>query len=151
MELFNESAIREKLALVCDRLITLDLPADMEALAEGGEKTGFFRRDFGMQEWDWPQGVGLYGLLNIMEAEQTDTYLDYMLEWYRNNLERGLPVRNINTTAPLLSLTRLNQLHPDPTFEALCLDWAKWLYKLPSPDGHSWRCEIQPWIQFLPT
>ena len=99
MGLFNESAIREKLALVCDRLITLDLPADMEALAEGGEKTGFFRRDFGMQEWDWPQGVGLYGLLNIMEAEQSDTYLDYMLEavFFRPRQLAHEPLRPVET------------------------------------------------------
>ncbi|GEM_PF-5882639 len=33
---------------------------------EQQEKIGYFARDFGMNHWDWPQGIGLFGLSNMM-------------------------------------------------------------------------------------
>lgn len=119
--------IRTKLDLVINKLMNLDGPANEDKLAESGERIGFFRRDFGMKEWDWPQGVGLYGLLNIMKIDHSEEYLNYLVSWFRTNMQEGLPSRNINTTAPLLTLIDLQSIHPDQAFEDLCLDWADWL------------------------
>ncbi len=124
----KESEIREKLDLVINKLMNLGGPDNADELAEsGGEAIGFFQRDFGIREWDWPQGVGLYGLMKIMKAEKTDKYMQFLYDWFTQNMEQGLPSRNINTTTPLLTLADLNEYYHDEKFEALCLDWADWL------------------------
>lgn len=123
----NQEAIQKKLDLVIDKLIHLGGPENKEDLKAGGEAIGFFRRDFGISEWDWPQGVGLYGLLKMMKFQGSDTYREFLLQWFKQNIAQGLPSRNINTTTPLLTLAMLNESCQDPEFEALCLDWAKWL------------------------
>lgn len=123
----NQEDIQKKLDLVIDKLMHLGGPENEEDLKAGGEAIGFFRRDFGISEWDWPQGVGLYGLLKMMKFQGSDTYRDFLLQWFRQNIAQGLPSRNINTTTPLLTLAELNESCQDPEFEALCLDWAKWL------------------------
>lgn len=123
----NQKELERKLELVIEKLMNLDGPENEESLEAGGEKIGFFRRDFGIREWDWPQGVGLYGLWRIMKQKKNDTYRDFLLAWYRDNIREGLPSKNINTTTPLLTLAEFNEELKDPEFEALCLKWADWL------------------------
>ncbi len=123
----KRSDIQDKLNLVIDKLMHLDAPENEEALESGGEAKGFFRRDFGINEWDWPQGVGLYGLLKMMQYNGTDEYREFLISWFKRNISQGLPSRNINTTTPLLTLIGLNESVNDPEFESLCVDWAKWL------------------------
>lgn len=123
----NERKIREKLALVTQKLMRLDGPENEEELKKSGESIGYFKRDFGIKEWDWPQGVGLYGLMNIMKAEHTEEYLDFLDQWFSSNMEEGLPSRNINTTTPLLTLMDVNERLRKAEYEKLLLDWADWL------------------------
>ncbi len=123
----DKKEVQEKLNLVIDKLMKLGEPENNDELAKGGEAIGFFKRDFGIQEWDWPQGVGLYGLLKIMQYQNTDTYNDFLYKWFKDNIEQGLPSKNINTTTPLLTLVELNEYYKDPEFEKLCLKWADWL------------------------
>ncbi len=123
----NEKELREKLDLVIQKLMHLGGPENEDSLKEGGEAIGFFKRDFGIQEWDWPQGVGLYGLLKVMQCEHCQEYREFLDDWFRQNLALGLPSRNINTTTPLLTLVELNELCRNDEYEALCKDWAHWL------------------------
>lgn len=124
----NEAELRKKLNLVIEKLRNLGGPDNAKELEEsGGEAIGFFARDFGIREWDWPQGVGLYGLFKIMQADNNEEYKEFLHEWFKENIGQGLPSRNINTTTPLLTLAELNEYYNDPQFEALCVDWAKWL------------------------
>lgn len=124
----EKAEVVRKLDLVIDKLMNLDGPANEKELEEGGgEAIGFFKRDFGIKEWDWPQGVGLYGLLKVMKTLDRPEYKDFLYQWYKDNLAAGLGSRNINTTTPLLTLVEVNEYFDDPEFEALCLDWAKWL------------------------
>lgn len=124
----KETELRKKLDLVIEKLLNLGGPDNAKELEEsGGEAIGFFKRDFGIREWDWPQGVGLYGLLKIMQQDRNDTYKEFLHDWFVQNMEQGLPSRNINTTTPLLSLVELNEYYHDEKFETLCLEWAEWL------------------------
>lgn len=127
MENLKRDELQAKLNLVIDKLMHLGGPENEEDLKNGGEAIGFFRRDFGITEWDWPQGVGLYGLLKMMQFQGTQEYKDFLYNWFKQNIAQGLPSRNINTTTPLLTLADLNTQYNDPEFEALCVDWAKWL------------------------
>lgn len=128
MKNINEKELRDKLDLVIVKLLNLDGPDNAKELEEnGGESIGFFKRDFGIREWDWPQGVGLYGLLKIMKTEKNEKYQKFLYDWFKENVEQGLPSKNINTTTPLLTLVELNEQYNDPEFEDLCLKWADWL------------------------
>lgn len=125
---FDRNILENKLDLVIEKLLCLDGPDNEEELANnGGEAIGYFKRDFGIKEWDWPQGIGLYGLLKVMKYRNKNQYKDFLYQWFKDNLEQGLGSRNINTTAPLLTLVEFNESCKDKEFEALCLDWAEWL------------------------
>ena len=66
----QEKEVRDKLNLVIEKLLNPGGPENEKELEEsGGGTIGYFARDFGIQEWDWPQGVGLYGLLKIMKIQ----------------------------------------------------------------------------------
>lgn len=130
MQTLNRDEIASKLDLVVDKLLNLEGPENEKELAEnGGEAIGFFKRDFGIREWDWPQGVGLYGLLKIMKLQDKKEYEEFLYRWFKDNLAQGLPSKNINTTTPLLTLVELNETCRDPEFEKLCLSWADWLMR----------------------
>lgn len=129
MQELKKEEITRKLGLVVNKLLTLGGPENETELENGGESIGFFRRDFGISEWDWPQGVGLYGLYKIMMVEKKDEYREFLCSWFKCNMAEGLPSRNINTTTPLLTLVQLNEICPDPEFESLCLSWADWLMR----------------------
>ncbi|WP_019914266.1 glycoside hydrolase family 88/105 protein [Paenibacillus sp. HW567] len=122
--LVNKAEIMEKLSLVTDKLLKLERPgneAELQRLGEDAGRRGYFARDFGMEEWDWPQGVGLYGLQKLERHFGDNRYRDYAKPWMARQLEKGLPSRNINTTAPLLSLMELEDA------EKLSLEWVDWL------------------------
>lgn len=128
MKKVERQEIEQKLSLVIDKLLNLDGPENEEELAKnGGEAIGYFKRDFGIKEWDWPQGVGLYGLLKVMKAKGNNEYEVFLKKWFKENIKEGLPSKNINTTTPLLTLALLNEKLKDKEFEALCLTWADWL------------------------
>ena len=129
MQELKKEDITRKLDLVVNKLLTLGGPENETELENGGESIGFFRRDFGISEWDWPQGVGLYGLYKIMMVEKKEEYREFLCSWFKSNMAEGLPSRNINTTTPLLTLVQLNEICPDPEFESLCLSWADWLMR----------------------
>lgn len=125
MDQSYKEQIRIKLDLVVEKLLHLD--EDTQKPTKGSETTGYFKRDFGIQEWDWPQGVGLYGIVKMLKIEEDENRREFLYQWYQDNLKKGLPSRNINTTAPLLALVDLNEFWNDPEFESLTLSWAQWL------------------------
>ena len=52
---------------VMDKLMNLggaDYDSDKNTSKEQSDQ-GLIARDFGIEEWDWPQGVGLYGLYKL--------------------------------------------------------------------------------------
>ena len=97
----------EKLQLLAVKLLSLDsdnqpqVPSHTDAA--NLEKIGFFPRDFGMGEWDWPQGVGLYGLQKVKGLLHEDVD-QFIANWFQDQLDLGLPLQNINTITPLLAL-----------------------------------------------
>jgi unsaturated rhamnogalacturonyl hydrolase len=74
--------------------------------------------------WEWPQGVGLYGLVRLWR-EGGDPRLRQVLEdWYARALDRGLPALNVNTTAPMLALALLWDRTRDDRWRAALDGWA---------------------------
>jgi len=128
--MIDSGIVEAKLASVVERLKNLQRPAEEDSIAasraDGGRSVGLYRRDFGFQAWDWPQGVGLYGLRNLHAATGDPSIPAFLKDWYAGHFRAGLPVRNVNTTIPLLALTYLlDDLGPE--YGAVCRDWAEWL------------------------
>ncbi|MDP3177667.1 MAG: glycoside hydrolase family 88 protein, partial [Spirochaetaceae bacterium] len=76
--------------------------------------------------WEWPQGVALYALYRRYEAKGEAGDLAFIRSWFDRSFERPLPVRNVNTTAPLLSLACLLGREDDRALRAFCSGWADW-------------------------
>jgi unsaturated rhamnogalacturonyl hydrolase len=127
----NKNEIQEKINLVVDNLIHMggaDYDQDKKISAAEAIASGNVARDFGIEEWDWPQGVGLYGLVMLQDYYKDDRYMDFFINWYESNLKRGLPSRNINTTAPYLTLLQILDKMPDKEkYETMCIEHANWL------------------------
>lgn len=86
-------------------------------------------------EWDWEVGVGLYGFLRRALAANDQKALDDLVTWYGWQIERGLPPRQINSSAPMLPLVILTEHVDRPDFRALVEDWADWLvHELPKTE-----------------
>lgn len=55
--------------------------------------------------WEWPQGVGMFGLVQLWRSRGHDPALGEVIRsWYARAIAKGLPDLNINTTAPMLGL-----------------------------------------------
>ncbi|MFK8081026.1 MAG: glycoside hydrolase family 88 protein, partial [Granulosicoccus sp.] len=99
------------------RLRGINEPA---ALADDG-----FRLQF--DEWDWEIGVGLYGLYRHAQVSGDQRLIAAIVAWYDWQIERGLPRRQVNSTAPMLALVCLLDHVDRPEWEDLVTDWADWL------------------------
>ena len=132
----SNDVLLKKIDLVVNKLMNLGAPeVDGDLSDKNPQEKGMIVRDFGIQEWDWPQGVGLYGLMKLEEHTKDGRFDEFLKNWYETNLEIGLPSRNINTTAPYLPLVDLLDKWNDPKYEKLCLDRVDWLMKrLPRTD-----------------
>jgi unsaturated rhamnogalacturonyl hydrolase len=126
--------VKEKTIAVVERLKNLQRPgneAEIASARDGGKSVGLFPRDFGFDAWDWPQGVGLYGLHKLYLVNADEKIKIFLKDWYARRFREGLPVRNINTTLPLLALSYLLD-EMEPVYAHSCRDWAEWLItKLP--------------------
>lgn len=76
--------------------------------------------------WEWPQGVGLYGLFQYYMQTKDEKILDYLTGWYERRMKEGLPEKNVNTMAPMLTLACLYELTGEHNYYDLCKDWAEY-------------------------
>lgn len=74
--------------------------------------------------WEWPQGVGLYGLTQLWLRNRDPDLLSLLEGWYARHLAQGLPALNINTTAPMLALAMLWAETRDTRWQSALDDWA---------------------------
>jgi unsaturated rhamnogalacturonyl hydrolase len=74
--------------------------------------------------WEWPQGVGLYGLIRLWLFTGREDLRELVESWYAARLAEGLPELNVNTTAPMLGLSLLWGKTRDPRWKAPLDGWA---------------------------
>ncbi len=79
--------------------------------------------------WEWPQGVGLYGLWKLYQDTGDRAVRDRIAGWFDRRIAAGLPSRNVNTTAPMLTLAHLAEETGNPAHLALCTEWAEWVMR----------------------
>lgn len=82
-----------------------------------------------IDNWEWAQGVGIYGLYCCARELENDEALDWLGKWIDKNIEKGLPERNVNTTAPLLTVSALGKDTGNEKYLAICREWAEWIIK----------------------
>jgi unsaturated rhamnogalacturonyl hydrolase len=74
--------------------------------------------------WEWPQGVGMYGLFRAWEFSGDPRHRAVLERWYERRIAAGLPPLNVNTTAPMLALALLFQRTRDQRWSGVLDDWA---------------------------
>lgn len=87
--------------------------------------------------WEWPQGVGLYGLVRLWMLNRDPALKGLIERWYEGRFAAGLPVLNINTTAPMLALSLLWRETRDQRWQGELDRWAsRVLAEMPrTPEG----------------
>lgn len=78
----------------------------------------------GFDSWEWPQGVGLYGLFRLWEFTGDAGLRRLIEDWYARRLAAGLPPINVNTSAPMLALALLWGRTGDARWRAALDSWA---------------------------
>lgn len=80
-----------------------------------------------LSTWEWPQGVAMYAMMKVYQTTRSESDLNDVCQWYATHIRRGLPGRNINTTAPMLAMTLLYEETGDACYRPLIEDWAQWV------------------------
>lgn len=76
--------------------------------------------------WNWPQGVGLYGIYKYYQLTKDEQALKIVTDWFENQLLIDAPPKNINTMAPLLTMAFLYEENRDQRFLPYLETWAEW-------------------------
>lgn len=82
--------------------------------------------------WNWPQGVGLYGLYHYYQMTKDEKALTIIQDWFEKQFMAGTPSKNVNTVTPLLTLACLYEETKDSRFLPYLEDWCEWvMYDMP--------------------
>lgn len=88
-----------------------------------------------MDNWEWPQGVGLFSLYQYYKETNSRDILGYLTGWFDRQMEKGLPLKNVNTLCPMLTLTYLYEETKRPEYLSLCREWASYvMHDMPRTD-----------------
>jgi unsaturated rhamnogalacturonyl hydrolase len=77
--------------------------------------------------WEWPQGVGLFGIWKMYEKFKDPFYLTILEDYYSARLAGTLPARNVNTTTPMFALSYLAEHTGNQRYIDVCTRWAQWV------------------------
>lgn len=77
-----------------------------------------------LDKWEWPQGVSLYGLYKYYEKTKNADIYNYIVNWFEKHIDEGPPQKNINTCAPLLTLTYIYEKEKNEKYLDVIKEWA---------------------------
>lgn len=77
--------------------------------------------------WNWPQGVGLYGIYKNYRITKNPAALKVVTDWFEARMEEGAPPKNVNTMAPLLTMAYLYEDTQDTRYLPYLEQWAEWV------------------------
>lgn len=117
--MISQEQLKEKLVKVSDCMMTLGTQ---------GQKEKFPVSLLDIHAWEWPQGVGLLGLMRYYLAAKDEHVLDFLRAWYDEHMPQLEQIeRNVNSTCPMLTLTYLVEIDPKPVYMELIRSWAHWM------------------------
>lgn len=76
--------------------------------------------------WNWPQGVGLFGVYKNYRLTKNPRALTIVQDWFDARMREGAPEKNINTMAPLLAMACLYEDTHDSKYLPYLTRWADW-------------------------
>ncbi len=79
------------------------------------------------KNWDWFQGVGVYGFWKYYCYTKDVSLLNILQEYFQRSIEGGLPRKNINSVCPLLTLCYLYEVQPNEKYLSVIQEWASWV------------------------
>ena len=79
-----------------------------------------------MENWDWFQGVALFGLYEYYRDSGDEAVLRYLTGWFDKHIAAGPPQKNVNSMCPLLTLSYLYEETGKESYLALCREWAEY-------------------------
>ncbi|MBN1777665.1 MAG: glycoside hydrolase family 88 protein [Clostridiales bacterium] len=80
-----------------------------------------------MELFDWPQGVALFALYLHAKEAKDKTLTDYLFRWFDRWIEKGLPGKNVNSMAPMLTLSFLYEDTKKESYLAICKEWLHYI------------------------
>lgn len=86
----------------------------------------------GWNDWEWTHGVALFGLWRFFEQTGDQATLKVLTDWFAARFAHGLPPKNINTMAPMLTLAYLYEHTGDISYLPYLEAWADYLM---APEG----------------
>lgn len=116
--MISKNEIEGILGRVSDKMMHLKNP---------GVKEKFPVSLIDMNCWEWPQGVGLFGLYKYYCKSQKQEVLDFLIRWFDERISEGISERNVNTTAPMLTLTYIYEITQKESYLELIRSWADWV------------------------
>lgn len=116
--MISYSEIEEKLNLVADRMMSM-------------KNTGIEEKYpislIDIDCWEWPQGVGIFGLYKYYKISGNQEILKFLIRWFDERIEEGIFEKNVNTTAPMLTLACLYELTEKESYLGLIEEWVRWI------------------------
>ena len=78
-----------------------------------------------MDAWEWPQGVALFAMYQYYKKCGDKEVLNWLINWYDEQLSKGLPSQNINTTCPMFTLACLYEETKKAEYLPILNQWVK--------------------------
>lgn len=117
-----KQTIEAKIDLMMDNLTTIKDNGDF-LLDFDGLKVD----DKSWTVWNWPQGVGLYGIYKNYQITKNPKALKIVTDWFEARMAEGAPPKNVNTMAPLLTMAYLYEDTKDSRYVPYMEQWAEWV------------------------
>lgn len=114
----DKKIIEQKLKLVSDKMMVLK---------NNGMEEKYPVSLIDMNCWEWPQGVGLFGLFQYYKESKKEELLNFFLDWYDRRMKEGIVEKNVNTTSPMLTLTYVYEIAGKEEYLSLIREWAQWI------------------------
>lgn len=118
-----KEVVEEKINLLLKNLTTIKDNSGEFLLDFDGLKVD----DKSWSIWNWPQGVGLYGIYKNYRTTGNQKSLEVVNQWFEARMKEGAPPKNVNTMAPLLTMAYLYEDTKDRVYVNYLEQWAEWV------------------------
>ncbi|WP_462405405.1 beta-galactosidase BglB [Gracilibacillus sp. Marseille-QA3620] len=119
----NKDVINQSIELLMDNLVGIKDSRGEYLL----NFDGLIVDDKSWHVWNWPQGVGLYGIYKYWKKTGDPKAEVILKQWYEERFKEGLPPKNINTMAPFLTLACLYEDTQNEKYLPHLIEWAEWV------------------------
>jgi unsaturated rhamnogalacturonyl hydrolase len=81
----------------------------------------------GWNDWEWTHGIGLYGIHQYYHLSGEQRCRQIIQDWFRDRFHVGVPTKNVNTVAALLTLANLYVETGEKSYLPYLDSWAEWV------------------------